>query len=269
MPELSPFALDVDEIVVRGEQCGTGPPLILVHGWTLDRRIFRFQIDDFSKHFRVIFYDRRGCGESAAKPDLAGDITDLVAIIDRVAGEPAHLLGMSQGGRIALRCAALHQEKLRSMVLQGPALDQFAASARESEAVPVDAFSALVAQGRLAELRERWLKHVMMTAGVTSSDSRKLLKETVAAYDGADLLQQQAVDADFTLTMDRVLPRVEVPTLLLTGGLETAERRAHSSRIRELLPNCKEVILSKSGHMSNLGEIDRYNASVIEFCLSH
>ena len=67
----------------------------------------------------MITYDRRGFGRSEAQPDLRLELDDIDHILDALGFESTHLLGMSQGGRIAIRYAVTRSERLRSMILQG------------------------------------------------------------------------------------------------------------------------------------------------------
>jgi microsomal epoxide hydrolase len=79
---------------------GQGPEIVMVPGWTMPAWIFRIQIDDLSRHYRVIAFDPRGQGDSdipagGYEPFRRGrDIADL---LDHVGGGPPVLLGWSLG----------------------------------------------------------------------------------------------------------------------------------------------------------------------------
>jgi microsomal epoxide hydrolase len=79
---------------------GQGPPIVMVPGWTMPAWIFRPQIDDFSRHYRVIAFDPRGQGDSdiadsGYEPFRRG--RDIAELLDHVAGGPPVLLGWSLG----------------------------------------------------------------------------------------------------------------------------------------------------------------------------
>ena len=78
--------------------------MLLLHGWSLDRRAWAPQIPLAERH-RLVLIDRRGFGRSAAPPDLAAETLDLLALCERLELDRPILVGMSQGGRIALHAA--------------------------------------------------------------------------------------------------------------------------------------------------------------------
>jgi len=246
---------------------GSGPPLMLVHGWPLDQRIYSPQIPALSKAFTVIAWDRRGFGQSTGVPDLDADLADMGLLLDHLSLDSAHLLGMSQGGRLALRFAVLHPERVRSLVLQAPAVDGFRASCSEVT-IPFDEYAALVREGRIDEMRAAWLDHPMMSAGIEDENTRRWLQAILAGYDGADLAGPDAGRPATTVDVAGNLGRLTMPVLLLTGLLETDARREQASYLLASLPKAREILFRDSGHLSNVTEAQRYNRAVLDFCLA-
>jgi microsomal epoxide hydrolase len=79
---------------------GQGPPIVMVPGWTMPAWIFRTQIDDFSRRYRVIAFDPRGQGDSdiansGYEPFRRG--RDIAELLDHIGGAPPVLLGWSLG----------------------------------------------------------------------------------------------------------------------------------------------------------------------------
>lgn len=248
------------------ESSGTGSALLMVHGWPLDHRLFEPQVEALARARRVVTFDRRGFGASSAPPDLGLEVDDIIAILEALALDSIHLLGMSQGARIALRFAAIHPDRIRSLLLQGPAIDGFAAAASDAERIPLDEFARLVRAGRIDEVRKQWLAHPMMQLDGNSTAERARLDTMLAGYDGADLLADPAATTPFTTDVPAAMRNFRAPCLLLTGARETAARRAHARRLLDLLSDCREVVFRKSGHLSNLSEPRSYNRRVSEFC---
>lgn len=257
--------VDVDGGRLYVRSSGSGSPIVMVHGWSLDHRIFGSQLQPLSRLHRVITYDRRGFGVSEAAPDLEREAEDAAAIIAALELGPVHLLGMSQGARIALRFAVSHAGLVRSLMLQGPAVDGLDVPESPAERIPLDTYAQLARAGRMNEVRRRWLAHPMMALDEGLDDARRLLREIIRTWRGADLLdygqrERRGVDLLGQLT------KFEFPCLLLTGAHETAARRAHARKLLELIPDCREVIMPASGHLSNLSEPRLYNRCVTEFC---
>ncbi len=246
------------------EVTGAGAPLVLLHGWPLDHRIFAPQIPAFARHFRVIAPDRRGFGRSRATPSLSAELDDLDRIIDQLADQPVHLLGMSQGGRIALRYAATRRERVRSLILQGAVVDGLRVDA-DDEAIPLAEYADLARAGRLDEVRERWLDHPLMHLEPGQREGRALVRSILADYRGSDLLGFEPGGYRFELDLPAALPDLARPVLILTGDHESAARRAHAAYLEATLTDVREVVLRDAGHLCNLTAAAEYNRQVLDF----
>lgn len=100
-------AISGSEVELHYEDLGSGPPVVLIHGWPLSMEMWEYQIDALVNNgFRVIKYDRRGFGKSS-KPWSGYDYDtlteDLKAILDELNLEDAVLVGFSMGGGEAVR----------------------------------------------------------------------------------------------------------------------------------------------------------------------
>lgn len=258
--------IDVGQGRLYVEITGIGPPLLAIHGWPLDHRVFEPQVSGLSSSLKVIAYDRRGFGKSEARPDLRLEVADIDHILDALDLPSVHLLGMSQGGRIALRYAVTHRHRLRSLILQGAVIDGLHVAEPDADRIPIAEYSALAKSGRLDEVRRRWLRHPMMQLGAGFDAASDLLQGILADYAGADLIDFDANRYHFSADLLTALSALNVPTLLLTGAQETRARKRHADEIESRVADCVRLQLESSGHLSNLTEPERYNRAVREFC---
>jgi len=248
------------------EAVGTGAPLLLVHGWAMDHRVFRPQVEALARDFRVIAFDRRGFGLSEGEPDLSRETGDIDAIARQLIGGPFHLLGMSQGGRIALRYAARHPGRLRSLILQGAAVDGEDPGGPDEERIPVAEYAALAGEGRMDEVRRRWLRHPMMRVGEGHPKAETLLRQMLADYRGEDLVRFRPEAYAWSDDVLGAVAGAGLRLLVLTGGRETEARRRLARIVVDQVPGAREVVLAASGHLGNLSEPEAYNRTVRDFC---
>ncbi len=248
------------------EQEGKGSPLLLMHGWTLDHTMFRPQIPRLGDCFRVIAYDRRGFGQSQAAPDLGLELDDIEKIAGALSLDTLHLLGMSQGARIALRYAVTKPQRIRSLVLHGAAVDGLTVNEPESERIPFAEYAELARAGKMDVVRERWLEHPIMKLDPRHEGAKHLLDEILNRYTGADLLGYSPESFAFPQDVIGRLSKFHAPTLVLTGAHEVMSRRTYARKLLEIIPDSREFIFEHSGHLSNLTEQDLYNEQVIRFC---
>lgn len=253
------------EIGVRGgalqlELAGSGTPLVLLHGWALDRRIWRHQIEPLSRDFQVIAIDRRGFGRSSAPPDLAAEIDDLL-IVRRVLGlGPMAIVAMSQAGRVALHFALAHPESACGLVLQGAPLDGFLPEPRDEDAIPLASYAVLARGGQLGRMKAMWRRHALMEAD--GDESRVLLDALLESYEGRDLIDARA-PAPGSIA-DR-LDDAFLPALVVTGERDTPWRQLVGDALAYGLPHARRARIGGAPHLCNLTHPAEFNALVSGF----
>src|SRR5690242_18617682 len=99
------------------ESAGTGPPLVLLHGFTLDTRMWDDQFEAFARQYRVIRYDLRGFGRSAVPTESYSHAEDLHALLGHLETEAAYVAGLSMGGAVALDYALAYPQAVRGLIL--------------------------------------------------------------------------------------------------------------------------------------------------------
>ncbi len=265
MGDLREHWIDVDGGQLFAVDTGSGAPVVMLHGWPLDHRMFTYQVAGLSDRFRCITLDRRGFGRSTAPPDMRRELHDIDRLADQLKLDPVHLLGVSQGGRIALRYAATRPGRLRSLVVQGAVVDGFEVDEPIDERVPVAKYAELARNGRLNEAVRAWREHPMMSLPDDRQTERRLIDLMLTAYEGRDLLDFDASHYAFTEDVISALSKLSLPVLVLTGRHETASRKAHEREILRRARNSSQVEFSDSGHLSNLTEPASYNRVVAEF----
>jgi len=112
--------MQAGELRIAFECQGDGPPLLLMHGAEASRQMFAELVPHLSKHFTVIGYDQRDCGETegpehaSTLADLADDARQFIAALGLTR---AHVFGSSFGGRVAQALALLHPGVVDHLVL--------------------------------------------------------------------------------------------------------------------------------------------------------
>jgi pimeloyl-ACP methyl ester carboxylesterase len=102
------------------DEHGAGEPLVLLHGGLVDARFFEPNLGPLAEHFHVYTPERRGHGHT---PDVPGPITygvmadDTIAFLEAVVGEPADLVGHSDGAFVAMLVAMRRPELVKRLVM--------------------------------------------------------------------------------------------------------------------------------------------------------
>lgn len=253
-------AVDGGEIeydLIGRADAGGRAPLVFLHGWTLDRRMWAPQRTGFGDR-PVVVVDRRGCGRSTAQYDLDREREDVIALIDRLGFEAAVLVGMSQAGHVAAEVASVYPSRVAGLVLQGVRLGP--AAARGEPDIPLGEYRGLVRAGRLEAMKALWREHALMRP--TDPRVQPEIDAMLDRYDGADLVRDNrprpALDG-------RALARLGAPSLIITGEHETELRHAVAAELATTLADAARVEIKGAGHMCNMCAPTAYNAALANF----
>ena len=238
---------------------GAGTAVLLVHGWTLDHRSFEPQYP-LADTARLISYDRRGFGRCSSAADLEREPSDIIDLLDQLSLERVVLLGVSQGGRIALRTACAFPDRFSGLILQGAPLDGYAVEESPTERIPLDDYRNWVRAGRIADVRAHWLAHPLMRNGLQTEEQCEAIRAMVASYDGRDLVTTGSQVTDWQV-IER-LPTLPLPIMTITGSLETESRQQTARKICALATTAVDTRISGAGHLSNLSHAADYNACI-------
>lgn len=243
-----------DGTTIAYDQTGQGPPLILVSGALsyrgMDPETARMAtFPALTERFSVIFYDRRGRGDSTdTQPSgVEREIEDIATIIDAV-GEPAYLVGFSSGAALAFEAAlALGPDRVRRLVLYEPPYSDDPA-ARQAFVTYRQDLAELLDQGRHADAVARFMMFLGLPAdqvGVMQQQPVWPAYEAVAptlAYDIA------ALGEDGAIPVERAA-RLEVPTLVLDGGAtEWSFLHTTAAALADAIPHAQHRTLEGQTH---------------------
>lgn len=235
-----------------------GPaPLIFLHGWTLDRRMWEPQSAAFAGR-SVVLLDRRGCGESSAPYDLSLEADDVIAVADHLGFDAFVLVGMSQAGQVAAEVALAHPSRLAALVLQGVRLGPVAESGQPD--IPLDAYRDMARSGRLDAMKSLWRDHPLMRP--VDPGRQAAIDAMLARYDGSDLLDHTR--PRHALAWD-ALSRLTTPTLVVAGDRETPLRREVAAQLSDALAGATQLEIETAGHMCNMCAPTAYNAGLCAF----
>ncbi len=128
LPQEIKFCVSADAVRIAYATVGQGPPLVKVANWLSHLEfdwqspVWRHWLEGLARYHRLIRYDERGCGLSdwhVADMSFAAWLNDLETVIEATGVERFPLLGMSQGGAIAIAYAVRHPERVSHLILYG------------------------------------------------------------------------------------------------------------------------------------------------------
>jgi 3-oxoadipate enol-lactonase len=245
------------------EQAGSGHPLILIHGFTLNTQMWEDQFSVFAQHYRVIRYDVRGSGQSAMPTEEPfTEVDDLLALLDALGVSHTFVLGQSRGGSVAIDFALAHPERTCALILVDPALGGWNWSKAFSQSMHELGIIALTQSVDMAQ--KRWLAHPFFLSARKRPQQVERLEQIVANYSGWAWLHASS-EQDADLPTPRPLEGISVPTLLVIGEHDIQEFQDIANHIARTIPHLTKLVLPGVGHMSNMEAPETFNEAVLGF----
>lgn len=245
---------------------GSGPAVLMVHGWTLDLQMWEPQLASLRDAFRLVRFDRRGFGLSSGRPSGAQDIADIGALCNHLAIRRVALIGMSQGVRAVLGFAQAAPERVSCLVLDGPPDFDRCPSPADDE-VPLAHYRAVVQTRGMATFRREWAAHPLLSLKTSDRHTRELLNAMIERYPGNDLAVSAAA-AEMPPSSLRA-DAIGAPVLLVTGDQDLASRFRAANTLAGRLPKAERAVVAHAGHLPNLDNPKEYNAVVRAFLERH
>lgn len=244
---------------------GSGPALVLIHGWLMDLTAWDAEQPGWSAHLRVLRMDRRGFGRSAGVPGFAHDAGDVLALLDERGIRQAAVLGMSQGARIALDLAQRAPGRVGALLLDGaPAVEGLPGGPWPPE-TPLEHYRQRLATDGLESLRAELAAHPLFQLRSREPAARRTLEAMLARYTGADLADPAAARAPRAVG----LSRLRLPVLVLNGEHDTAQRLAIGAALAGAIPGARRRTIAGAGHLACLDEPAAYARIVTDFLREH
>jgi pimeloyl-ACP methyl ester carboxylesterase len=246
------------------ERAGSGPPLVLLHGFVGDgRSTWSAQLDDLSADFTVVAWDAPGAGRSARPPDSfrIADYAGCLAEFLRVLGlDRPHVVGLSFGGIVALELFRRRSAVPRTLVLAG-------AYAGWAGSLPADVVDDRLRTSLvLADLAPDEFASAMLSSMFSASAPPPPVAGFAAAVrafdpDGFRAMSRSSAEAD----LRDVLATVDVPTLLLYGDRDARAPLEVARALHAGIPRSELVVLPGVGHVSPVEAPRLFNPEVRGF----
>jgi 3-oxoadipate enol-lactonase len=241
---------------------GDGAPVVLIHGFGLDLGMWDPQWSAFAQHHRVIRYDLRGYGDSSVPGGVYSHVDDLLALIHFLGARPAHLVGLSLGGRVALRLAAQEPDAVRSLTLADPAMDGHLWSPDWLRRWRKMTDAAK--RGDLSQAKKLWQEHILFEPANKNPKVAEALRVMIDRYSGWHLGHADPGTAPQT-PVAQMLQNISIPTLVVVGELDLPDFQSIARRLGQEMPQAELRTITGSGHMSNMEAPQAFNELVLRF----
>src|SRR6202161_4652686 len=240
-----------DGVDIYYEVHGSGPPLLLTHGYSSTSQMWQGQIEALSKHHKLVLWDMRGHGRSDYPSDPAAysealTVADMAALLDEVGANRAIVGGLSLGGYMSLAFYRAHPERVRALLIidTGPGF-------KKDEAR--DAWNR-----RAHDTGDRFEREGLSGLELTSRE-----RSTVSHRDASGLVRAaRGMLTQRDASVIELLPNIKVPSLVVAGADDTPFLAA-SDYMAAKIPGAKKVVIPAAGHAVNIDQPQAFIEAVL------
>lgn len=230
---------------------GEGEPILFIHGFGLDSRMWEPQVKELSKNHQVITYDLRGFGKSSAPMDQYTHVDDLNALLERLGASKIDLVGHSFGGEIALEYTLKYPEKIRKLYLIASSLSGY-----QFENKLWEDLMELGRSGNINEIKKRLLNHEIFDSLEDKPDVKNTVKGILKDYSCWHFLNKDLREVRESDSMSR-LEQIDIPVSIIIGEKDIKAQKEIAEILDKNLPKCTLNIIKNAGHMVNLEEPEK------------
>jgi pimeloyl-ACP methyl ester carboxylesterase len=242
---------------------GRGQPLVMLHGFPLDRRMWDAQVERLSDHYRVIAPDLRGFGRSARSDPFTIEslADDIHLFVEQLVAVPCVLAGLSMGGYVALAHAKKYQSDLRGLIM----VDTKAAGDTQEGKQGRQRMIELVRLSGAKAVAEQMLPKMLAPGTLQSRpDVVKSMRSMMEAC------PPHTIEYALSAMRDRPdrtgeLPGIEVPTLVIVGDADAITPPDVAEGMAKAIPGAKLETIRGAGHMAPMEQPEQVNRAIERF----
>jgi len=255
-----------DEVTISFSDEGAGRPVVLLHGHTLDRRVWLPVVPSLlNAGLRVIRPDLRGHGRST-RPDsgyhFSHHSADVVGLLDAVGVDCAAVVGFSFGGGVALEMGVAQPSRLSAMGLVAPVMPDRPFEPAFMENLR-DVARTIRSEGVAQAMAGPWESSPLFAHSFTKDGIREAVAAIVAGFPGAEFLatERDRVERDWKLP-DR-LAEISVPVRVTVGEKEMPGFKAFAEEAAGGIPGATLEVIPDCGHLLPLESPDAIAKMII------
>ena len=249
------------------EAVGEGTPVILLHGHTLDLRMWDPQMKPLlDAGYRVIRPEMRGYGHSSKQQ--AGvqftHLDDMMTVMDSLHIERAHVVGLSMGSFVASEMVAMHPDRLITATLASGNIRNMPGPSTPFDSLELARKDSVIAQNLAQGIdnwKKEWIEKLVSGGGSNREAIRESVTQQVNDWDAWQLVNREMRNYYGYEAWDTLKARQpELPVLILSGEKEGKGKNP----MLKFLPNSRQVIIPDCGHMSNMERPEEFTRLVLE-----
>ena len=246
------------------EYSGAGEPLIMLHGIGGNRTNWWDQIQFFRNQYLAIAWDARGYGDS---DDFEGDLNfedfseDLTTVFDHFQLESAHIVGLSMGGRIAMRFAGRYPSKVKSLCLVDTHLGFQKMDEKKRDSFIASRKEPLLAGNETKDIAPAVAESLCSSKAVPGAKEKFI--ESMSYLHKESYIK--AIESSVNDDQFDEYHKIESPTMIIVGEDDTLTPLDMAVEIQKNILGADLSVIPNAGHLSNFEQPNSFNTVLDTF----
>jgi pimeloyl-ACP methyl ester carboxylesterase len=236
---------------------GEGEPIVFIHGFGLDSRMWKPQVQQLSTNHKVITYDLRGFGKSSLPENKYSHVDDLRALLQHLQISNTKLVGHSFGGEIAIQFILKYLDIVKRLVLISSSLSGYS-----FENSTWEELRELGRKDNLSEIRSQMLNHKMVQELNENSEAKELVATMLREYSCWHFLNKDLREEVDSNSINR-LRDINIPVNIIVGGGDSEAQKEIAQLMDSKIPKSTLTVIENAGHMVNLQKPEEVSKTVI------
>lgn len=230
------------------EEKGIGQSLIFIHGVGLDLTMWEKQVEDLSKHFRVIAYDMVGHGGSGHPPgpySLSQFVEQLAELMNHLQIEKSHIIGFSMGGMVAQAFGLKYPDKVKTLTI----MNAVANRTKEQRKAVLKRVEEVKITGPLATIEpaiKRWFNLEFLNS---KEETVSKIRKRLQTNDAASYLAAYTLFATADEDLWPQIQQINIPTQIITGEHDVGSNPEMARQMHEKIVDSELMIVPNMRHM--------------------
>lgn len=244
------------------EVTGKGAPVVLLHGFSLDTRMWDAQVQPLAQTHTVIRYDRRGFGRASLPVAPYSHVADLHGLLAQLQISRTALVGLSRGGSVALEFALTYPAQVEKLVLVDSVLGGYRWS-DEYRALDKTVWETARTQG-VAAGKAAWIAHPIFAPALEQAAVGEHFRAMVEAYTGWHFLNRDP-DQRLDPPAAQRLSEIHCPTLVVVGERDLPDFQQITDLLHTGIAGARKVVLPGVGHLASMEAAEPFTELVRTF----
>ncbi len=261
---LSPMpSKNVNGATIDYEESGQGMPVVLLHGFPLDQRVWAQQRSALADRFRVITPDLRGFGKSVSiEPfSLASLADDVYALLQAIGALPCIIGGLSMGGYVCFEFVRKHPAGVKGLLLIDTRAEADSPEGKQGREKMIELVREKGSPAVASQMMPK------MVAPHAEQNRPSMVRELRGIMEACPPL---TIEHALTAMRDRrdhrqSLASIAAPTLIIVGDQDAITPLASAEVMKAGIPNAQLVVIPGSGHMSPMEQGELVSRAIGDF----